>query len=120
MREADLSSHLAHARKLTDVSLSDSISVGASSGARELLTRCDTGERCSRSFAAGLSSAVPLSLSHGANQHAYDEIAYRNRWDIEGFFDKLKQWRRIATRYDKLAATFLAFVKLDSIMLWLK
>ena len=37
-----------------------------------------------------------------------------------GFFAKLKQWRRIATRYDKLAATFLGFVKLASIMLWLK
>ena len=35
-------------------------------------------------------------------------------------FAKLKQWRRIATRYDKLAANFLGFVKLASIMLWLK
>jgi len=39
---------------------------------------------------------------------------------IEGFFAKLKQWRRIATRYDKLAANFLGFIKLASIMLWLK
>ncbi|HEX7848724.1 MAG TPA: transposase, partial [Sphingomonas sp.] len=38
----------------------------------------------------------------------------------EGFFAKLKQWRRIATRYDKLAANFLGFIKLASIMLWLK
>ncbi|PLU29018.1 IS5/IS1182 family transposase, partial [Sinorhizobium medicae] len=37
----------------------------------------------------------------------------KNRWGIEGFFAKLKQWRRIATR-------FLGFVKLASIMLWLK
>ena len=57
---------------------------------------------------------------HRRYQHAYDKIAYRNRWGIEGFFAKLKQWRRIATRYDKLAATFLGFVKLASIMLWLK
>ncbi|MCM3420045.1 IS5/IS1182 family transposase, partial [Sphingopyxis alaskensis] len=33
---------------------------------------------------------------------------------------KLKQWRRIATRHDKLAANFLGFIKLASIMLWLK
>ena len=57
---------------------------------------------------------------HRRYQHAYDKIAYRNRWGIEGFFAKLKQWRRIATRYDKLAATFLGFVNLASIMLWLK
>jgi transposase len=57
---------------------------------------------------------------HRNHQHPYDHIAYRNRWGIESFFAKLKQWRRIATRYDKLAATFLGFVKLASIMLWLK
>ena len=57
---------------------------------------------------------------HRKHQHAYDKIAYQNRWGIEGFFAKLKQWRRIATRYDKLAASFLGFVKLASIMLWLK
>lgn len=50
----------------------------------------------------------------------YDTIAYKQRWGIEGFFAKLKQWRRIATRYDKLAANFLGFIKLASIMLWLK
>jgi transposase len=30
-----------------------------------------------------------------------------------------QQWRRIATRYDKLAKTFTAFVKVASLMLWL-
>src|SRR5690606_36985198 len=43
---------------------------------------------------------------HRKHQHRYDKIAYRKRWGIEGFFAKLKQWRRIATRYDKLAANF--------------
>jgi transposase len=57
---------------------------------------------------------------HRKYQHRYDRIAYKQRWGIEGFFAKLKQWRRIATRYDKLAANFLGFIKLASIMLWLK
>lgn len=57
---------------------------------------------------------------HRKYQHSYDRIAYKQRWGIEGFFAKLKQWRRIATRYDKLAANFLGFVKIASIMLWLK
>jgi transposase len=57
---------------------------------------------------------------HRKYQHRYDRIAYKQRWGIEGFFAKLKQWRRVATRYDKLAANFLGFVKLASIMLWLK
>lgn len=57
---------------------------------------------------------------HRKYQHAYDRIAYKHRWGIEGFFAKLKQWQRIATRYDKIAANFLGFVKLASIMFWPK
>ena len=48
------------------------------------------------------------------------KIAYRNRWGIEGFFAKLKQWRRIATRYDKLAASISWVSENRRIMLWLK
>jgi transposase len=39
---------------------------------------------------------------------------------VERFFNKIKQCRRIATPYDKLAANYLAFVKLASIRLWLR
>ena len=38
----------------------------------------------------------------------------------ERFFNKIKQCRRVATRYDKLAANYLAFVKLASIRIWLR
>jgi transposase len=36
------------------------------------------------------------------------------------FFNKIKHCRRIATRYDKLAADCLAFIKLASIRIWLR
>ena len=39
---------------------------------------------------------------------------------IERFFNKIKQCRRVPTRYDKLAANYLAFVKLASIRIWLR
>jgi transposase len=45
---------------------------------------------------------------------------YRARNLIERFFNKIKQYRRVATRYDKLAADYLAFVKLASIRIWLR
>jgi hypothetical protein len=45
---------------------------------------------------------------------------YRARNLIERFFNKIKQCRRVATRYDKLAANYLAFVKLASIRIWLR
>jgi transposase len=39
---------------------------------------------------------------------------------IERFFNKIKQCRRVATRYDKLATNYLAFIKLVSIRIWLR
>lgn len=42
----------------------------------------------------------------------------RNR--VERFFSRIKHFRRIATRDDELAATFMGFVTLAAIMLWLK
>ena len=43
---------------------------------------------------------------------AYDQDLYRARHLIENFFQKLKQYRAIATRYDKLARNFLAGIHL--------
>ena len=45
---------------------------------------------------------------------------YRERNLVERFFSKLKHFRRVATRYDKLAANFLAMVQLASVRLWLR
>jgi transposase len=39
---------------------------------------------------------------------------------VERFFNKIKQCWRVATRYDKLAANYLAFIQLASIRLWLR
>lgn len=48
-----------------------------------------------------------------------DFALYRERNLVERFFCKIKQYRAIATRYDKLANTFLAAVGLVCILLWL-
>jgi transposase len=45
---------------------------------------------------------------------------YRSRNLVERFFNKIKQCRCIGTRYDKLAANYLAFIKLASIRLWIR
>ena len=50
----------------------------------------------------------------------FSKTLYRQRNLIERFFSKLKHFRRIATRYDKLAENFLAMVKLASMRLWLR
>lgn len=51
---------------------------------------------------------------------AYDEHLYKERNLVERLFNKLKNFRRVATRYDKLDVTFLAFIHLASIALWFK
>jgi transposase len=57
---------------------------------------------------------------HRKRQHAYDRDLYKERNRVENFFKRIKHCRRIATRYDKLAETFMGFVVLASIMLWLR
>lgn len=79
----------------------------------------DANSLCDLIHAQGGEAVIP-PRRHRSIRRSYDVIAYKQRWGIEGFFARLKQWRRIATRYDKIAANFLGFIKLASIMLWLK
>ena len=50
----------------------------------------------------------------------WTKALYRERNQFERFFNKLKQFRRIATRYDKLGATFLAFIQLAAVRISLR
>ena len=51
---------------------------------------------------------------------SFSPYLYRARNLVERFFNKIKQCRRVATRYDKLADNYLAFIQLASIRLWLR
>jgi transposase len=51
---------------------------------------------------------------------ACDFRAYKDRNRIERMFNRLKQARRIATRYDKTASSFVAFLNIAASRLWLK
>lgn len=51
---------------------------------------------------------------------AFDHGLYRKRNAVERFFNKLKQFRAIATRYDKRDDNFLASVQLAAIRIWIK
>ncbi len=50
--------------------------------------------------------------------HPFDKLAYKARNIIERMFCRLKDWRRIATRYDKLAANFSSAVAIAAIIIW--
>ena len=58
-------------------------------------------------------------VNGGLLVHDTDFALYRERNLVERFFNKLKQYRAISTRYDKLANTFLAAVALVCVLFWL-
>lgn len=67
---------------------------------------------------AGKKSVIP-SKSSRLEPREYDRELYKARHLIENFFCKLKQFRAIATRYDKTARNFLAAIYLTSAIIWL-
>ena len=68
--------------------------------------------------AAGKTSVIPPKANRIV-QRDYDKALYEARHLIENFFCKLKQYRAIATRYDKTARNFLAAIYLAAAVIWL-
>ena len=75
--------------------------------------------RESRIYDRGGEPTIP-SRKGAKFQRRCDWWLYKERHLVEKFFLKLKAFRRIATRYDKLPFTFLGFICLASILIWLK
>jgi transposase len=67
---------------------------------------------------AGKTAVIPPKANRKV-QREYDKELYKARHLIENFFQKLKQYRAIATRYDKTARNFLAAVYLVATAIWL-
>jgi len=60
------------------------------------------------------------SIASRKIQHTVDKAVYALRNRIERFFNRLKNSRRVATRYDKLVESFASFVMLASIRIWIR
>lgn len=58
--------------------------------------------------------------SAGGRPPAFDSVAYKGRNVVERSFNDHKQWRGLATRYDKLATVYRGGVVLRSVMIWLR
>jgi transposase len=67
---------------------------------------------------AGKLAVIP-SKANRKEPRRYDKDLYKARHLIENFFAKLKQFRALATRYDKRAVNFLAGVYLAATLIWL-
>jgi transposase len=66
----------------------------------------------------GIGVVIPYRANQPANG-LFDRRLYRERNRIERLAGRLKQFRRIATRYEKRAANYLAMLTVAAIMLWL-
>jgi transposase len=66
----------------------------------------------------GIGAVIPTRVDQRRNPR-FDRLAYRERNRVERLFNRLKQFRRIATRYEKRAANYLAMLTLGAILLWL-
>jgi transposase len=53
-------------------------------------------------------------------KHCFSKTLYKERNLVERFFNKIKHFRRIATRFEKLAQNFRAMINLASIRIWLR
>jgi transposase len=69
--------------------------------------------------ARGAGAVIPTQANR-KEQREVDPHLYAERNVCERFWSKVKQYRRVATRYEKKAANFLAFVKVAAVMVMLK
>jgi len=67
--------------------------------------------------AAGKAVVIPPRANR-KTARSYDQNIYKSRHLIENFFAKLKQFRAIATRYDKTARNFLGAIHLAAATIW--
>ena len=69
--------------------------------------------------AAGAAPNIP-PMVHRRWKPCFSPVLYRARNRIERFFNRIKHFRRLATRYEKHAANLLAMLKLAAVHLWLR
>jgi len=67
----------------------------------------------------GAIAVIPNNPSR-ASKHALDKHLYAQRHLVECCFSRLKQFRRVATRFEKTARNYLSVVTLAAIVLWLR
>ncbi len=66
----------------------------------------------------GIGATIPKKRDEQP-QRIFDRELYRERNRVERCINRLKQYRRVATRYEKLAVNYLAMVTIAAILIWL-
>jgi transposase len=66
----------------------------------------------------GIGAVIPRRKDE-RRRGPFDKAAYRQRNVVERLIARLKQFRRVATRYEKCAANYLAMITIAAVLLWL-
>jgi transposase len=67
----------------------------------------------------GIGAVIPRRTNESRRGTRFDKQAYRQRNRVERAFNRLKQFRRVATRYEKRVDNYLAVLTIAAILLWL-
>ena len=69
--------------------------------------------------AQGAAPNIP-DKSNRKEKHCFSKTLYKERNRVERFFNRIKHFRRVATRFEKYAENYLAMIKLASIRIWMR
>jgi transposase len=68
---------------------------------------------------SGATPVIPPRSNRITPRH-YDKEIYKERNLVERLFQKLKEYRRVATRYERLVVNYMTMLSLASVLIWLK
>lgn len=88
--------------------------------ARVIADRGYAGQAVIDVVTAGGAEVVIPPHQRTKQSRAYDRWWYRERHLVECFISKLKHFRRVFSRFDKLARRYLGFVQFTSVLIWLR
>ena len=98
----------------------DGMLEGVTAGQVLLADRAYDSDQLRQTMAARGAWANVKPLARRIDKPAFSSFLYRYRNLVERFFNKLKHFRAVATRYEKHAANYLALVKLAATRIWLR
>ena len=102
-----------------DVTQAEPLMRGHQAGAFILDKAYDSDAVVSAAKRQGAEAVIPSKKDRKVSRD-YDRHLYRERMKVEWFINLIKQYRRVATRYEKTARNFLGFVHVASIMVLLR
>jgi transposase len=102
-----------------DITQADSLSIGFECDCLIADRSYDSADFIQRLLDRGTIPVIPPRRNR-QEQRAYDTHLYKERQLVECFINKIKHFRRVFSRFEKLASRFLAFLSFAGALIWLR